>query len=166
MIEHYDAAIRMKPDDPETLNNYGVFLCRNKRGSEGAKMMLRAARSPLYSTPEVAFNNAGVCYRNAGNLVDAETKFPGSAEDPAAQQRCADEQLAQMNFDREQYGDARALCAALPRKLAASSADILWLAMRTEQALKNTTAAETYARRLKKEFPTSQQARSLTTAKN
>ena len=35
--EHYAAALRLKPDDPDMLNNYGVYLCRKDKPNEGKR---------------------------------------------------------------------------------------------------------------------------------
>lgn len=72
---HYSAALRLKPDDPEVLNNYGQFLCGQKRTEEGEKLFLKAVRNPLYRTPETAYNNAGFCLQDAGKTAEAQVYF-------------------------------------------------------------------------------------------
>lgn len=72
---HYEAALKLNPNEPEMLNTYGVFLCGQKRVEEGEKLFLKAARNPLYRTPAVAYNNAGVCLRDAGKAAEAQAYF-------------------------------------------------------------------------------------------
>ena len=62
----------MTPDSPEAQNALGAFFCRNKQQAKGEEMFLKAAANPLYRTPFVAYTNAGVCARSAGNLEQAE----------------------------------------------------------------------------------------------
>ncbi len=57
--EHYKAAIRLAPKDPQISNNYAVYLCRNGRTDEGVKRFLEAAQNPLYRTPEIAYTQRG-----------------------------------------------------------------------------------------------------------
>src|SRR5262245_57882185 len=72
---HYKTAIRLAPNNPGILNNYGAYLCRNGRADEGVKRFLEAAKNPLYRTPEAAYTNAGVCLRSAKKFDDATTSF-------------------------------------------------------------------------------------------
>lgn len=157
--QHYSAALRIAPDDPEVLNYYGVYLCRNERAKEGEKLFLKAARNPVYQTPEIAFNNAGLCMRNAGNLDEAEKHFKQAL---SLKPKFGDAlmQLADLNFERGRMTDAQAL---VQRYLGSqpASAQILWIGVRVERTLGNRAAADAYAKRLKSEFPKTEQTRAL-----
>jgi type IV pilus assembly protein PilF len=156
---HYSTALRIKPDDPEALNSYGVYLCRKGDTKEAEKLFLRAARNPVYRTPELAYNNAGLCLRNGGQLEDAEKHFKQAL---AIKPQFGDAmlQLADLNFERGRMSDAQAL---VQRYLGAqpASPQILWLGVRIERALGNRAAADAYAKRLKTEFPKTEQTRAL-----
>jgi type IV pilus assembly protein PilF len=156
---HYSTALRLKPDDPEVLNYYGVYLCRKGKVKEGEKLFLKAARNPEYTTPELAYNNAGLCLRSDGQLDGAEKYFKQAL---AAQPLFGDAmlQLADLNFERGRMTDAQSM---VQRYLAGrpASPQILWLGVRIERALGNRAAADTYAKRLKTEFPKTEQTRAL-----
>jgi type IV pilus assembly protein PilF len=156
---HYRTAARLAPQNPDILNNYAVFLCKNGRTEEGVKRFLEAARNPLYRTPEAAYTNVGVCLRKANRLDEADNNFkralqvrPNFAE--------AAYQLSDLQFGRGQLSDAR---TRVDQYLAAFNAtpDLLLLGVRTAHALGDRLAAEKYARRLRVEFPGSQQVRAL-----
>jgi len=70
--KHLRQAVRSDPDSPEAQNALGSFFCRNKQQKKGEEMFVKAAANPLYRTPFVAYTNAGVCARSAGNLEQAE----------------------------------------------------------------------------------------------
>ena len=156
---HYSTALRLKPDDPEVLNYYGVFLCRKGQTKEGERLFLKAARNPVYRTPEVAYNNAGLCLRNNGQLDGAEQHFQRAL---AIKPQFGDAvlQLADLNFERGRMADAQTLVQRFLGGQPASP-QILWLGVRVERALGNRAAADAYARRLKTEFPKTEQTRAL-----
>jgi len=68
---HFKKAIRISPNDPELRNNYGSFLCRTGRAKASVTQFLAAIKNPLYSTPEKAYTNAGICLRESGDNSDA-----------------------------------------------------------------------------------------------
>jgi len=157
--QHFRTALRMRPNDPTVQNYFGVFLCKKKRYADGEKMLLKAADSPLYQTPEVALSNAGVCERNAGHLDVAERYFR-RATDLRPQFGEGWLQLADVNFERNNYAAAREY---LQRhlNLVRVSSTALWLGLRIERALGNTKQVEIYVRRLKTEFPNADETRLL-----
>lgn len=59
--KYYLQAIALSPHDGASLNNYGVFLCRDHRPVEAEKMFLRAAAIPDYLHTAEAYENAGLC---------------------------------------------------------------------------------------------------------
>lgn len=156
---HYAAVVRLKPKDAEALNNYGVFLCRNKRTREGEEVFLKAASSPLNRTPEVAYSNAALCMRGVAKYDEAQRYFE-KALTIQPNFRDALLQLAELHLDRGKAVDARVY---LHRLLdgAPATAEALWLGVRVERALGNRGNADAYAKRLKVEFPTAEQTRAL-----
>jgi type IV pilus assembly protein PilF len=157
--EHYRMAVRLAPKNPDISNNYAVYLCRTNRPDEGVKRFLDAARNPLYRRPEAAYTNAGVCLRNAKKDTEAEQSFlralqlrPNYAE--------AAYQLSDLEFNRGRLKEAR---ARVDTYLGAFNAtpELLLLGVRVTNALGDRLAAERYARRLRVDFPDSQQVREL-----
>jgi type IV pilus assembly protein PilF len=153
-------ALRLAPHDPDILNNYAIYLCRTGRTDEGVKLFLDAAQNALYATPAVAFTNAGVCLRTAKRYDQATAQFqralavrPNFAE--------AAFQLVDTDFSLGQLADARSL---LDRYLNAFDAtpDLLLMGVRIARAQGDRLAAERFSRRLRVDFPTSDQARAAT----
>lgn len=157
--KHYAEALRLAPGDPEIENNYAIYLCRNGRVAEGVKRFEQAARNPLYRTPEAAFTNAGVCQRGAGLIAEAEANFrralqlrPNYAEaafqlgDLRLQQGATDE----ARTDVDKYLDS---FRATP--------ELLLLRVRIARATGDRVAEEKYSRKLRIDFPESEQTRAL-----
>lgn len=156
---HYKTAIRLAPNDPEISNNYAVYLCRNGRHDEGVKRFLEAAQNPLYRTPELAWTNAGVCLRSAKKFDESAASFtralqirPNNAE--------AVFQFADLEMERGNLPKARELVDKYLGTYDAT-ADLLFTAARLARAQGDRVAEDKYTRRLRVEFPNSQQLRTL-----
>jgi type IV pilus assembly protein PilF len=157
--EEFRTALRLAPSDPDVLNNYAVYLCRTGRTDDGVKYFLQAAQNALYSTPAAAYTNAGVCLRAANRLEPAMQQFqkaltvrPNFAE--------AAFQLIDLDFSRQQVTTAR---TQLDRFLRAYDAtpDLLLLGVKIARVQGDRLAAERFSRRLRVDFPGSDQARVL-----
>jgi type IV pilus assembly protein PilF len=152
-------ALRLAPHDPKVVNNYAVYLCQNGRTDEGVKRFLEAAHNALYSTPEVAYTNAGVCLRAAKRDEEARANFnralqvrPNFAE--------AAFQLANLEFQHGELASARTLIDAYVGAYNATP-DLLLLGVRVARAQTDRVGAQHYARRLQLDFPDTDQARAL-----
>lgn len=157
--KHFRNALKADADSPEAQNALGAFLCRNGQHDKGEAMFLKAARNQVYSTPVVAYTNAGVCARSAGDLDRAE-QYLRQALNVHVDYPETYAQLAGVMYDRGNYLQARAF---IERFLAVSpvTADVLLLGHKIELALKDTKAAAVFSDRLRKEYPDSEQVRTL-----
>ncbi|MFO1401598.1 MAG: type IV pilus biogenesis/stability protein PilW [Steroidobacteraceae bacterium] len=159
--EHKRALARA-PGDPDVLNNYAVYLCRNGRTAEGVRRFEQAAGNPLYRTPWAAYTNAGVCLRAAQHDAEAEQRFaralqlrPDYAE--------AVLQLADLEF-ATQRGDAALRRVLDYLAVNGATPDLLLLGWRAAEAQQERGVALGLAQRLRTEFPDSPQAKLLPAA--
>lgn len=155
----FRAALRLAPKNPNFENNYAVYLCSVGRVEEGVQSFVRAARNPLYLTPELAYDNAGVCLRSAHRDAEAAGMFTQAlAIRPNYAQALW--QIADLDFSAGKLTQARqeidAFLAANPE-----TPDLLLLAVKVTRAQRDQLDAELYARRLQLDFPNSAQARAL-----
>jgi type IV pilus assembly protein PilF len=157
--EHYKAALRLAPKDPQISNNYAVFLCRNGRTDEGTKRFIEAAQNPLYRTPEVAYSNAGVCLRRAKRYNDAASSFTRALQIRPNSPETAF-QYADLELERGDLVKSREIVDKYLGTYDATP-DLLVTAVRLTRAQGDRVAEEKYTRRLRVEFPNSQQFRSL-----
>jgi len=157
--KEFKAALNLGPRNPDVLNNYAVYLCRTGRTDEGVKSFEEAAHNALYRTPEAAYTNAGVCLRGAKQDTQAAMSFrralqvkPNFAE--------AAYQLADLDFQRGEIQDAKETVDQFIASYEATP-DLLLLGVRINRKLGDRMAEEKFARKLRLDFPGSDQARAL-----
>lgn len=156
---HFRRAVRSEKGNGESQNNYGVFLCERGRLEEAINRFRRAVDDPLYSTPAVANQNAGLCLTKAGNSAAAEPFFREALK---INPRLAPslEQMARISLEA---GKPLAARGFIQRYFQAGedTAEVLWLAVRIEQALGHKNEEASYALRLRAKFPESPEAKRL-----
>ena len=153
-------ALQINGMDSDTNNNYGWFLCQRKREKESIQYFLDALRNPLYTTQEKSWVNAGICSRQAGDLVNAEDYFQRALKLRPNQPQAL-QQLADITFKRNDFAGAKSFLARLQRDATSQSVEVLWLALRVERRLGDRNAERSLAFQLQKNFPGSREARSL-----
>ncbi len=157
--KHYAAALKLEPNDPDIQNNYAVFQCRAGHAAQGQKLFEQAAKNPAYATPEVAFANAGVCARTAGDLPRAEAFFRKALQlRPDFPDALL--QLADVTYTHGGGLGARGLLERYFR-VSPPTPDALLLGVRIERSLGDNEAATRYQSQLQRDFPDSEQAREL-----
>lgn len=157
--DHLLRATRLAPEDPNMLNSYGGFLCRQGRREDGIRYFETAANNAYYKTPEVALTNAGVCARRIPDLKQAEAYLRRALE----MNRTYGEallQMADLSLETGEPLQARAFVQRYEAVAPASPAS-LELGRNIELAAGDGRAARAYARRLQREFPGSSEARRL-----
>jgi len=153
--EHYRKALSVAPSDPMLLNNYGVFLCSQHRLDEALTKFLAAVKQPFYKTPEIAYDNAGLCARQIPDMAKAEEYFRSALR---LNPRMPDAlyELADLSFQEQKYLHARAFVQRY-LDVTTPNPQILWLAVRVERRLGDQAAAARYAQQLKERFPTAEE---------
>lgn len=157
--DHLRRAARLAPDDANVLNGYGGFLCRHGDRREGIRHFEQAAGNAFYRTPEVPLTNAGVCARGIPDPEAAEA-FLRRALDANPKYPEALLQLADVSLEIDSVLQARAFIQRFESVTPATPYS-LELGHRIELAAGDTRAAAEYAARLQREFPTSNEARTL-----
>jgi type IV pilus assembly protein PilF len=156
---HYRDALRLAPHNPDYTNNYAVFLCRNGQTDRALALFDEAGRNPLYRTPAAAYTNAGVCLRSARRFDEAERYLLRSLE---LQERNPEAvlQLGELYLDMGRLRDGKARVESY-LDVQGETPEVLWLAVRIARGLGDRLAAERYSRKLRLNFPGSDQARML-----
>ena len=157
--EHYRRAAQLQPKLGAVNNNYGTFLCRYGRLDEAVKYFDRALEDPFYQTRDVALTNAGTCRMQANRADEAEKDFRAALETNANNAEAL-YQLARLLFGKSEFLRARAFLQRFD-SLGQANPDALLLGRNIEQKLGNAREAGEYARRLRTEFPDSEQTRQL-----
>lgn len=157
--EHYLEAISLNPENGGLYNNYGVFLCGRGKYSQAEEFFLKAIASRRYATPELAYENAGVCARKIPELKKAE-EYLSKALRINPRLPLALVNMAHIRFLQNNFLSTRGF---LQRYEAVSqhTADSLWLGVRVERKLKNKSAEQDYAKQLQSRYPKSEEFKLL-----
>jgi type IV pilus assembly protein PilF len=162
--ESFQRALRINQFDSDANHNYGQFLCQRGREEEGIQKLLAAVRNPLYQTPERSYVNAGICARRRGDLAGAQDYFQQALKRRPDQPQAL-YNMADLAYARGDFATARGYLGRLT-KVAAPSAEVLWLAVRVERRLGDRNSEASYALQLRKNFPDSKEARALASGEN
>jgi type IV pilus assembly protein PilF len=156
----FNKATKLDSKDSEGHNNYGAFLCEQGRVEEALEQFKMAVANPLYETPEYAHLNAGMCAVRHNDSEQAEGFFR-QALDQNENYTSALYQMALLTYNQKRYLASRAFRQRATDALIETNPKLLWLCLKTEQALKNSMDAEECRQTLIKDFPTSSEAASL-----
>jgi len=155
----FRTALRLAPKDPNVINNYAVFLCQRGRADEGVKLFEEAATNALYSTPEAAYTNAGVCLRSAKHDDQARAQFVKALQiKPSFVDAVV--QLVELDMQHDNLPQARQLIDAYLTNFG-ENPDLLLLGVRVARAQKDQVGAQRYARKLQMNYPGTDQQRAL-----
>ena len=151
----YRRALSLDSDNGEVENNFGVFLCARNRAGEAERYFTAAAQSKKYGTPAAAWTNAGVCFRSID--VDKSERFFRAAieANPAFPDALAS--MTWLMIQKRDFWRARAFLQRY-ELVAKPTAEMLELGMQIERELGDDVAVRRYERRLKADFPQSEQA--------
>ena len=156
----FERALRIDPNDSDANNNYGMFLCRRKREKEAFKYFMAALKNPLYTTPENAYANAGVCAHTQGDDVKAEDWLRKAlALQPNQPQALY--QLAEIQFKRGDRQGARNLLDRHLQAVSNPSPDALWLGARIADSLGDRNAVGSYGTQLNNRYPDAVQTKAF-----
>ncbi len=155
----FKRSLQLDPVSSEAHNNYGTFLCSRNRMDESITEFMAAVKNPLYSTPEIAYLNAGVCALKKQDGTSAESYLIKALQEQPKLGK-ASYYLAGIYLDR---GDAKKANAYLIRALdnIETSPEILWLGVQIARQTGDKNAEASYAMLLKNKFPSSDQAQTL-----
>ena len=155
---NFKRSIELEPDNPESHNNYGKFLCERDRIDESITQFMEAVKNPLYTSPGVAYMNAGVCSLKKQDAKNAELYFRNALQ-AQPNLHAAAYQLALIAFNRGDYLLARDyLLNAMADN---PNPEMLWLGVRLERVLGDKDAEASYAQLLKNKYPNSEQTKAL-----
>lgn len=161
--KHFERAVKLDPDDPLLLNNYGVFLCEQKHYKEAEQYFLKVADMPAYKHPDKAYENAALCALRMPDQAMAEKYFRKALKaNPRLQNSLY--QMAQLNYDTHEYLEARAFLQRFFSE-AGYTPQGLWLGVRIEREMGDTTALTKYTKLLLDKFPDSEEARAVSSIK-
>lgn len=156
---HFRRALSLEPKNSYYRNAYGFHLCKRKQFRAADTEFQLALRNPLYDSPEVALNNAGVCAQRDGRLEQAADYFTRALQrDPRLPAALLE--MAQISFDQGK----QAVAANYLRRyheIGPQTSRSLWLGIRIARAMGDGASMASFELRLRSDFPDSEEYRLL-----
>ncbi|MDR1646556.1 MAG: type IV pilus biogenesis/stability protein PilW [Zoogloeaceae bacterium] len=152
----FKKAMGLAPGDPEIANNYGWYLCQHRNEPQAAMpYFLNAIKNPLYSTPDIAYVNAGSCAMKGGDLAGAREYLISALRMGRDGALLAQLQLARLAYQEGNTKEARNRLAEITRNVNSLPPDVLWLSIRIEHRLGNRAEEESLVSQLRRLYPNS-----------
>lgn len=156
--EGFRRALQLSPRDGDILQQFGWFLCQERRYPEADQMFLQALAQPQYRDTARALLAQGVCQARAGRWVPAQASLTRAYEldpsNPVVVFNLSDVLLRNGDLERARFHAQR--LNARPEWV---NAQTLWLAARIEQRAGDRVAVARFGQRLRERFPQSAEAK-------
>lgn len=153
--QSFRSALSINAADIDALQNYGWFLCLQKRFAQAYEQFDTAAQSGNYMAQAKAHLTKGICQAQANDLDGAQVSLGESYRiDP--KNPVAAYNLANVAYRRADYAAARRYVQAL-NSTRYANAESLWLALRIEHKLNNQQGVREMGVQLRSRFPSAQQ---------
>ncbi|MDX2369954.1 MAG: type IV pilus biogenesis/stability protein PilW [Colwellia sp.] len=156
-IASFEEALSLKSDDADTLNNYGVYLCRQDQIEAAEKQLLKAIAVPSYILVAKSYENLSSCFLQKDNFVKAEAYLhkaimhsPGNASTIF--------QMVRLQYALGEYTQAKSYEQRFEKVTRRFSPQSLALAYKVYLKLEEHRTAENYGTMLVKMYPQSWEA--------
>ena len=155
--ESFRQGLRLSASDPDTLHNYGWFLCQERRFPEADQQFALAAQIPSYPDLSRTLMAQGICQARAQRWQEAERTLARAYElDPG--NPATGFNLADVLYRRGEYERARFYVRRVNQIDEQLTAQSLWLALRIERKLGQTGQVDQLGSLLGSRFPNSPEA--------
>ncbi len=153
----YKKLVSSHSNNPDVLNNYGTFLCRNYEYPEADEMFMKAVAQPKYLRMDDTYENAGICANAAKNYVKAKEYYQlALGYNPNKVRLYLD--LANIALKNSAPSEAENWLSQF-RKKTDDTAESLWLSIKAAQTQGRLAEMHVYGQSLVQRFPSSAQAK-------
>jgi len=156
-IKAYKKALSLNPKDADTLNNFGVFLCKQERYDEAEQYILKAITVPSYILVAKSYENIALCQLKAKSFVKAELYLNKAIEhNPLSGSSLL--HMVQLQYAKSNFDNAENFLKRYEKATRRISPKALALAFKLYLKQQNKVIAKNYAGMLVKMFPNSFEA--------
>jgi type IV pilus assembly protein PilF len=153
-------ALVVYPNDPDTLHNYGWFMCQQRRWETADSLFDQALAQSTYRAPARTLLAKGVCEARAGRLLVAEKTLSRAFElDPGSPAVAVN--LSEVLFRNHELERARFYVKRVNAQPDQINAQSLWLQLRIERTLGNTSLVEELGLQMRRKYPQAPETQSL-----
>lgn len=158
--ESFRHALMLDARDVDTMQNFGWYLCQQKRFDEAETLFNQALAVPHYRDSPRTLMTQGICHARAGRWPEAERALQRSYElDPANPTTAVN--LTEVLYRRGDLERARFYIRRVNSSTELVNAQTLWLAARVEHKLGNRQGEQEFGAQLRNRFPQSREAAAL-----
>ena len=158
--ESFRRALSIDRLDADVMQNYGWFLCQQRRFADAEALFKQALDTPQYQDSPRTLLTKGICQARAGRPADAEATLQRAYElDPSSP--AIGVNLAEVLYRRGGYERAQFIMRRVNAQTDVVNAQTLWLAARIEHKLGNAPASRSFGDQLRARFPQSPEAAAL-----
>lgn len=158
--EAFRRALMVYPNDPDTLHNYGWFLCQQQRWQTADSLFDQALAQSTYRAPARTLLAKGVCEARAGRMLVAEKTLARAFElDPGSPAIAIN--LSEVLYRNAELERARFYVRRVNNQPEQVNAQSLWLQLRIERKLGNAAQVEDLALQLRRKYPQSPETQAL-----
>ena len=150
--ESFRRALQINPRDADTMQNFGWYLCQQKRYPEANLQFNQALTISQYRDNARTLLTQGVCHAFAGNLPEAERSLVRSYEVDSSNPATA-VNLSEVLYRQGEYERARTLIHKVNNQRDVASAQTLWLEARIERRMGNQAGVDEMGNQLRSRFP-------------
>ena len=154
----YKKALSIDSDDADTLNNYGVFLCRNEKYQAAEKYTLQAIAISTYLMVSQSYENLALCQLKAKKYLKADKYFTKSIQH-SPNRASPLLQMVRLQYIFSEYKKAQEYLRLYEKSTRRFTPEALALAYKVFQKQGNRKVAKNYAGMLVKLFPNSYQSK-------
>jgi type IV pilus biogenesis/stability protein PilW len=157
-VESFEQALLLKADSADTLNNYGVFLCRQGNVDAAEVQLLKAIAVPSYLLVAQSYENLASCYLQNDNFEKAEM-YLNKAIYHSPNRTATLLQMVRLQYAMANYTEGKRFLQKFERNTLRFTSDSLALAYKLYWKLGQRRTASNYANMLVKMYPQSWEAK-------
>lgn len=153
-IESFEQALAIKADSADTLNNYGVFLCRQNKVTAAEVQFLKAIAVPSYLLVSQSYENLSSCYLQIDDFEKAEM-YLNKAIFHSPNRTATLLQMVRLQYAMGNYKESKRFLQKFERNTQRFTAGSLALSYKLYWKLGQRRTASNYANMLVKMYPQS-----------
>ena len=156
-IESYEKALSIKSDDADTLNNYGVYLCRQDKIEAAEKQLLKAIAVPSYILVSKSYENLASCFLQKDDFAKTEMYLNKAIlHSPSSSSILF--QMVQLQYAMGDYQEAKKFEQRFSKVTRRFTSQSLALSYKVHYKLGQRKTAKNYGSMLVKMYPQSWEA--------
>jgi type IV pilus assembly protein PilF len=149
--EYYKKAIDFSGDDPDVLNSYGAFLCKQGDYAQAKRYFMKAVNDKSYVSTASTYENLAICAQSQG-LIEESIAYFNSALNHQPTLASSLLYLSQLYVQTQQWDAAKKTVWKYERNSNVSD-ESLWLSFQIAQGQQDLGTAVEYAEILKRLYP-------------